>query len=99
MLNCIKRTRQLITVEMAIERDFITDLVLTVVDPSIGHMRKYFPLEICLYVFLEGNVLRVTKITVRLRLSFSVKTYSSSLIPFTQGFYYRLQFGGRKTDT
>jgi len=64
--------RRLENVEVPVERDFVANFRLLVVDPGIGSVRQHFTLEVGLHVLAQRHVFGVAQVGVRLRLAFQL---------------------------
>ena len=58
------RARRCVMVEVTVESNFITHLVLAAVHPRIGNVRQDFAAEIVVYVLFERHVLKVAQLCV-----------------------------------
>ena len=71
-VDLAQRARRLEDVEVAVERDFVADLGLLVVDPRIRHVGQDFTLEIGLHVLAQRHILGVAQGGVRRGLAFAL---------------------------
>ena len=73
---------------MPVERDFVANLGLTVVDPSIRDMRPHSALEIGVNVFCQGHIFAVAQSGIGVWFALAIGDYVGGFVALAEAFYY-----------
>ena len=80
----------------AVQRDFVTDSGLRVIDPSVRTMEQNFPSEELLDVVLQWNDLGVAQLRIRFGVTVSITTDLRRWISLAEGCEHDLPLGWKQ---
>jgi hypothetical protein len=92
--DLLKQPWRLVTIEVADQRDLITDLGFALVDPRVGNVRQDFALEVFLDAFFQRHRLGVAQFGIGFRVAVAVAADFRCLVALPEGVENRFEFRG-----